>query len=154
MNKINVKDYVRQMYRLSNNIQYIRNRNYQFDENMSINSAALSTLNVIDMNQGDNCLELSQRMGISKSAVSQTVKKLETLGLIERGSKGGNGKEVIPYLTDKGRKVLTTYRCVHDEYYQSVNEILQHFDDDQANVIMEYLVRMNNYFDGFNPKLN
>lgn len=70
-----------------NNIQYIRNRNYQFDENMSINSAALSTLNVIDMNQGDNCLELSQRMVISKSAVSQTVKKLETLGLREKTSK-------------------------------------------------------------------
>ena len=42
-------------------------------------------------------------MGVAKSTVSQNLKKLQAMGLIERNKSVANGREVYIRLTDTGR---------------------------------------------------
>lgn len=65
------------------------------------------TLAMIGRNQGLNITRLAELMGVTKGAISQTIRKLSAKGLILR-KQTKNKKEVFLNLTEKG---LTVYRA-------------------------------------------
>jgi DNA-binding MarR family transcriptional regulator len=61
---------------------------------------------------------LAARLGITKGAISQTVKKLEGKGYVERVNTEGNNKTVYIRLTETGTRVFAWHRA----YHTGVNE--------------------------------
>lgn len=141
IDELTTRDYIRILYRVANSIYSLRFKNHRFSQEVTINSVALSTLNVIQMNEGDNSLEISKKMGVSRSAVSQMLAKLESNGLIEKKKKDGNKKEVYPYLTEAGKKCVQDYRAVHDEFYEGFNEILKDYNEEEKKAVYDFLSR-------------
>lgn len=56
---------------------------------------------------------LASRLGITKGAVSQTAKKLEEKGYLERINLEGNNKTVLIRLTDTGTRAFGWHRAYH-----------------------------------------
>jgi DNA-binding MarR family transcriptional regulator len=97
----------------------------------------IHTVHLIGENPGINVTEIAARHGISKSAVSRVIKKLERKGTVYRYKANDNNKEVLLGLTEKGQKAFDG----HIEYHQNQdisiieklalvsNEKLKYFDE-------------------------
>ena len=59
-------------------------KDIQMESSVKLNTAAMSLINVIDLNPGMSMTDLSKRMDLTKSAVSQMLKKLCALGLLKK----------------------------------------------------------------------
>lgn len=62
--------------------------------------------------------QIAARLGITKGAVSQTAKKLEEKGYIERANREGDKKSVIIRLTERGKDAFYW----HSAYHEMVNQ--------------------------------
>lgn len=68
------------------------------------------TLTYIQDHPGTTVTELTDYWHKTKGAISQTVSRLENLGLVEKTKKDGNGKNVYLYVTDQGARVSSSHK--------------------------------------------
>ena len=80
------------------------------------NRLEIHLIDSVGKQPGINVTELSRKHKITKSAVSQAVKKIESKGLMERYKSPENRKEVLFRLTEQG---LTAFRA-HDNFHKKV----------------------------------
>jgi DNA-binding MarR family transcriptional regulator len=73
----------------------------KFDGSMAIGFALLS----IDKEDGTPSTYISNRMGMEPTSLTRTLKTLEEKGLITRKKNPEDGRGVLIYLTDFGRKM-------------------------------------------------
>ena len=69
-----------------------------------------------------NITKLAEYTGVTKGAVSQTIKKLTRKGLVQRTHAPGNAKEVVLELTDPG---WIGFRN-HEKFHMDTYDIAQH----------------------------
>ncbi|NMB78970.1 MAG: MarR family transcriptional regulator [Methanomicrobiales archaeon] len=75
-----------------------------------------SEVHLIDMAgryPDENLSSIASRLGVTKGAVSQTVKKLEEKGYLERINPEGNNKTVFIRLTQAGLRAFEWHRAYH-----------------------------------------
>jgi len=72
-------------------------------------------LDLIGDHRDINITEFARAAGITKGAVSQVVKKLESKGLVRRYRRGNNAKEVLLELTNAGRTEHEQHRKKNEE---------------------------------------
>jgi DNA-binding MarR family transcriptional regulator len=90
---------------------------------------------------------LASHLGITKGAVSQTVKKLEKKGYLERVSREGDNKTVLIRLTDSGIRAFSWHRAYHAVVNDRIaREIAGHTRNDKKN-IREIFCQMEKIFD-------
>ncbi len=88
--------------------------------------------------------DLAARLGVTKGAVSQTAKKLEGKGYLERVRREGDGKAVLLRLTERGREAFAWHRA----YHAAVNRgIAGEMGCDDADRLMALLARMEEMLD-------
>lgn len=88
--------------------------------------------------------DLAARLGITKGAVSQTAKKLEGKGYLERVRREGDGKAILLRLTERGREAFAWHRA----YHAAVNRgIAGEMARDDAVRLMAVLARMEEMLD-------
>ena len=92
-----------------------------------------------------NISELARYLGVTKGAISQTVKKLENKGLVIRYKGEDNDKEVFFKLTDTGKKIYIMHKQVNQETIIPLYEELKKYSDDKVY----FLVDMFKWMDGF-----
>lgn len=73
----------------------------KFDGSMAIGFALLS----IDREEGTPSTAISSRMGMEATSLTRTLKTLEEKGLIIRKKNPNDGRGVLIYLTDFGKKM-------------------------------------------------
>ncbi len=88
-----------------------------------------------------NVTELARRHSITKSAVSQAVKKLEKRGLVERYQRPDNKKEYLFQLTEPGKTAFRAHREYHREVEGFVLNELAAFSEIEAEAV-EKLIRL------------
>src|SRR6056297_3476791 len=91
-------------FRIVNHFSVIERNPKKYGTDELFHKLEIHTIHAIGENPGINVTELAKWHGITKSAVSQVVKKLEKRGLIYRYNAPDNAKEVLFKLTDKGEK--------------------------------------------------
>lgn len=57
---------------------------------------------------------LGGRLGVTKGAISQTAKKLEIKGYIEKYSQNGDKKTIFLHLTERGEEAVAWHRRYHE----------------------------------------
>ncbi len=119
-----IRTYTHLLYSISGVINKLKMKEIRMESGVKINSAAMSLLNVIDTYPGMSVTDLSRRMDLTKSAISQMLKKLCALGLLKKSRNGGNSKNVYPELTEKGRRTAVEYREKHDRFYACITGLL------------------------------
>ncbi len=92
-----------------------------------------------------NMTELARASGVTKGAVSQIVKKLETKGVLRRYKKAANDKEVFIALTEIGEKTCEERRKTNKETIGPLREELEFHPDEHV----AFLVHMFHWLDEF-----
>jgi DNA-binding MarR family transcriptional regulator len=97
-----------------------------------------SEVHLIDMAgrfPDESLSSLAARLGITKGAISQTVKKMEEKGYLERINMEGNNKTVLIRLTDAGERAFEWHRAYHTVVNDRINREISGFGrKDQVNL--------------------
>ncbi len=102
-------------------------------------------LDTVGVNPDMNMTELARASGVTKGAISQIVKKLETKGVIRRYKKASNDKEVFIELTETGKKICEERRRTNKETIRPLREELESHADEHV----AFLVHMFRWLDEF-----
>ena len=102
-------------------------------------------LDRIGANPPMNLTELARASGVTKGAISQIVKKLETKGVIRRYKKAANDKEVFIELTETGKKTCEERKRTNKETMGPLREQLELHSDEHV----AFLVHMFHWLDEF-----
>jgi DNA-binding MarR family transcriptional regulator len=94
---------------------------------------------------GMNVTEFARAVGVTKGAISQVIRKLETKGLVRRYKKSRNEKEVFIELTSQGRDFYEERKRINKETIREISEELRLHSDDKV----AFLLRMFHWFDMF-----
>jgi DNA-binding MarR family transcriptional regulator len=117
-------DVINRVIKVINLFIAIDRRPYQFGITESLYPSEIHTINVIGENEGINVTDLSDKLGVSKPAISQILSKLEKKGLVKRYKSSGNDKETLSQLTKKGKTAFGA----HKEYHAKMDrEIIEMF---------------------------
>jgi DNA-binding MarR family transcriptional regulator len=100
-----------------------------------------------------NITELSQFMGVTKGAISQTVKKLENKGIVYRYKGDQNEKEVFLELTEIGKGVYEKHKEVNQKSIQPLYEELKKYSDDKVYFLVEMFKWMDKFLDKSKVKM-
>jgi len=92
-----------------------------------------------------NITELAKFMGVTKGAISQTVKKLESKDIVQRYKGEDNEKEVFLKLTGIGMGVFNKHKWVNQETILPFYEELGKYPDDKVHFLLDIF----NWMDGF-----
>lgn len=95
----------------------------------------------------ENVSGLASRLGITKGAVSQTVKKLEAKGYLERENPAGDRKTVRLRLTGRGQEAFAWHRGYHEAVDRSVAGEIAGFDDREIENCTRILLHIESIFD-------
>lgn len=134
-----IGNYLKVIYSFSATIDKLRKTDITLDCGVTINTAAMSMMNVIDMNSEMTVTDLGQKMHLTKGAVSQMLTKLCKMGLTAKEQYDGNEKRVYPVLTERGKTVVDEYREKHQVFYTGVAELLDGYTEEDCNVIYQFL---------------
>lgn len=120
-------------------------RNFGIEEKLY--PSEVHTLDRIGRFEEINGMELAEKTGVSKSAVSQMAKKLEKKGLISRTKKNGNDKESYFRLTPKGKTVFEHHLAFDKELANKIAGSLEALSEEELsktfNVFSEILDHFN-----------
>ncbi len=94
-----------------------------------------------------NITELAQFMGVTKGAISQTVKKLENKGIVYRYKGEQNEKEVFLKLTETGKGVYEKHKEVNQRSIMPLYEELKKYSDDKVYFLVEMFKWMDTFLD-------
>ena len=97
---------------------------------LSLNTAEVHTLVSIAQNHPINLVGLSKLRGISRSAVTQMVSKLEGKGLLVKVANESNRQEILLSLTPAGQKIYRVHQKQHAYLEQQVMAVLQAYPQD------------------------
>jgi len=95
----------------------------------------------------ENVSALASRLGITKGAVSQTTKKLEAKGYLERENPEGDRKTVYLRLTERGREAFAWHRGYHEAVNRSIVGEIAGFDPRDVENCKKILLQVEEIFD-------
>jgi DNA-binding MarR family transcriptional regulator len=110
-----------------------------YGTDMQFHRLDIHLIHSIGMNPGINVTELAKKHAITKSAVSQAVKKLEKRSLIERYQSPENRKEILFRLTESGRKGFEAHREYHATSETKYIEELAKLTEEEAAGVNKFL---------------
>lgn len=90
---------------------------------------------------------LAVRLGITKGAISQTAKKLEEKGYVERVNREGNNKTVLIRLTRAGRRAYDWHRAYHAVVNERIAREIGGMNTEARMNIHRLLRQLENVFD-------
>jgi DNA-binding MarR family transcriptional regulator len=100
----------------------MHSRPRDFGTGVALTRTEIHTVKGIGDRPGLNLTRLAEHMGVSKSAVSQTLAKLSHKGLVIKSHPKGNAKELALRLTALGRKGYREHERLHRRMYQAARE--------------------------------
>lgn len=95
-------------------------------------------------NPAENLTSISSRLGVTKGAISQMVKKLEKKGLVKKVRVPENKKDIMLELTDSGREAFEWHKSLHESMEAGIRKELE----SMSNSEMETFLRVYGHLEG------
>ncbi|MCK9579867.1 MAG: MarR family transcriptional regulator [Methanoregula sp.] len=99
--------------RLFNKAATIEREPVDTGDGILLHTSEIHLIDVAGRFPNESMSVLASRLGITKGAVSQTAKKLEEKGYLERINLEGNNKTILIRLTDSGTRAFGWHRAYH-----------------------------------------
>ena len=96
--------------RVMNKYTFLHNKQFKYGEEHSISFSESQVVEEILRNKNSNMTTLSKELGVTKAAVTKTMKKLELKGFIKRYKNISNNKEIFVSITDLGDRIYQNYQ--------------------------------------------
>ena len=149
-----IQSYTHLLYSIAGMINKLKMKDIRLESGVKLNTAAMSLIDVIDRDPGMSVTDLSKRMNLTKSAVSQMLKKLCALGLLEKSRNDGNEKNVYPELTGLGKATAAEYREKHARFYLCMTDLLNRYDPDGQELIYRFLAETDEAVRSFSSSMD
>ena len=134
------------------------NKYAMFYNNKSLQSkrvlppAGVQILNLIM--QGTNKMtDIADEIGVSKSAITQSIKKLEQKNLVEKRIDDSNNKYKVLNLTDEGVNAIQhSNRLLSLHLYNNLLEKYNDMEDESRELMLDIFTNVSDFFDNINNK--
>lgn len=128
-----------QLLRIAKKQGRIENIPLQLDSGISVSPTEAHTIMEIGINNSINVTEIGIRFGVTKSAASQIVARLNKKGLVEKKVSAHSAKELEIRLTEQGEEVFTEMKKLRRIHYDNIAERLKAFSLDQITTATAFL---------------
>ncbi|WP_435002667.1 MarR family transcriptional regulator [Bacillus atrophaeus] len=82
---------------------------------------------------------LSEQLGLSKPAITKSIKKLIDRGVVKAEKKEDNLKTVYYTLTNDGERLARVHDELHEKVKGQYNELLHQFTENELDVIIRFM---------------
>lgn len=96
----------------------------------------------------ENMSGIALRLGVTRGAVSQTVKKLEQKGYVQRLGEEGDNKNLTIRLTNRGARAFEWHLNYHANVNHIIAQEISRLDSHDRENIKNILMRLEQVFDG------
>lgn len=105
----------------------------------SISPREAQFLQVVGERPGSNVTALAEALGVTKSAVSQMVRRLEEKGLVSRAQAWDNGRDVLVILSPRGEEVFREHLAFHLRHLAVLGRRLDRFSEEALRTAEDIL---------------
>lgn len=102
----------------------------------------IHTVDAIGRHAQINITDLSNYLGVTKSAVSQMIDKLVKKGVVKKQVLSKSDTEVALSLTEKGKRVYASHVAYHKEFYHAIDQILTTVPEDDIRVFCDIMNKL------------
>jgi DNA-binding MarR family transcriptional regulator len=147
MNTSENQELIRMVEGMIDRILYLEKGNSLEVEGRTLYPTEIHLLLVIDKGRHGNATRMAERMGVTKGAVSQTLSRLESKGMLIKSRDPASKNELNLALTPAGQRAARRAREVTGHVQQRYGEFLAGLDVTEKEVIRRFLTTMNNIFE-------
>jgi DNA-binding MarR family transcriptional regulator len=104
--------------------------------------AEIHAIDAIGKHAQINITDLSNDLGVTKSAVSQMIHKLTQKGMVNKRVLSKSDTEVALDLTEKGKQVYAGHVAYHRDFYRAIDEILTTVPQEDIDVFCEMMNKL------------
>ncbi|NLV26578.1 MAG: MarR family transcriptional regulator [Methanomicrobiales archaeon] len=124
--------------RIINKMMAFEKNPRDFGSGNLLSNSEIHMIMVIGKNPGLNVTSLSLELGITKSAVSQMIRKLVQKKLVDRTQLPDNDKEIRLSLTPRGKIAFLGHETHHAVIFARMHEKLGDMTEDQFTYLMKF----------------
>jgi DNA-binding MarR family transcriptional regulator len=141
------EDILQKLEKVIARVESMHTPSLSFGTGVLMHTREIHTVQAIGHHPGINVTKLAEHTGVTKGAVSQTLKKLIKKGLVRKTHAPGNDKEVVLELTDIG---WIGFRN-HEKFHMDTLDIAREYYGDKLKSKLE---RINSAVDDIYKMLN
>lgn len=131
-----------QIYGIARLLEEDRKKPKDYGNGVLLYHSEMQFLDTIARYPDENVSGLSDRLGITKGAITQTVEKLKQKDLIITITRKDNKKEKYFSLTDKGQATLEEHRYHHQQSNENICKFISTLDTKEADAVFRFLEQM------------
>lgn len=112
-----------------------------------LNLSEIHCIDMIGKIEDGNVTKISNKLSITRGAVSKITKKLLLRNYISKYQKPENKKEIYFQLTPEGKEVFHIHEKLHKEWEDNKIKILSNYNLTELNTILNFLQDINEELD-------
>lgn len=141
---------IEQLRRIARKKSELEKRPHEFGTGRFLQHAEMYLVEVLGQNEGMSVTRIAGIMQITKGAISQTLKKLEKKGIVQKFPDPANASRTLLYLSAEGKRVLKSHQEWHQKVDGGFNEYLAGLKGQDVMVIRDFLNRYEFFLDNRN----
>lgn len=139
--------------RLANKYKAMEKIPLDFGAGAHLYHSEMHLIDQIGDHPGMNITELAELAGVTKGAISQTVKKLESKGVVTRYKGTENEKEIFLKFTTIGKEIYNKHKEIDKEAIIPLCEELRKYSDDKVYFLVEMFKWIDAFLDDSKAKM-
>ena len=151
MDKALLFEIFERVFQISEKMVRIDRTPHHFGIEEPLTRAEIHLVAAIDENPGSSVTNLARIKGVTKSAISQMLTRLEKKGLVEKRIDEQNSSRLLLSLTPKGRRASREHERVHENIYRLFVDKVGELDDQSLRFLQTFMARADEMLDEWNP---
>lgn len=122
-----------------NEIIIIEKQRVVINNQIKLFPSEINLIMFIHLKQNKNITEISKKLGLTKSAISQTLTRLEKKGLLIKKTEPKNKNELQIYFTEKGKDTLNKLMEIKQSIGNSIMQYFQTLTTHDKQIIQDFI---------------
>ena len=131
---------IEQMQRVVNQLFFMKKKDMFEFKGVKFYPSEVHLLLVVAEKRNDNATIIAEELGVTKGAVSQTLKRLEKKGVLFKTKDPYNKNELTLGFTEFGSEAFGYYQGMAKEITKRYNICLEKMSEDQKSAIHKFLL--------------
>ena len=138
---------IEQLKRISRKKTDLEKKTQEYGTGISLQYAEMYMVEILGQNEGMSVTKIAQIMQITKGAVSQTLKKLDSKEIVQKFADPANASRTLLYLSQKGKRILKAHKEWHRNVDGGFTEYLDSLKGNEQLLIKDFLNRYEFFLD-------
>ncbi|MGI6033659.1 MAG: MarR family winged helix-turn-helix transcriptional regulator [Coriobacteriales bacterium] len=132
-----IQELFERFMRASNLMDSMHGDLISLEDGQPLTVAEIHLIDAIGKHPKANMTELADITGRTKGALSQLSSRLQKKGLIRKGRRADNNRDVVLTLTEEGRSVYDAHDRLHADLYEEIASDLGEMDEKSIEALLK-----------------